>query len=108
MAENIAPRSGEFRPKPPRASAAPVCGEGCRVPAATSATCAGDPHVSAPVAYDGVLLLGFGGPEGQDDVIRSCATSRRAAASPTSASKRSPITTVTSAGCRRSTSTTVS
>ncbi len=69
MAENIAPRSAEFRPKPPRASAAPVCGEGCRVPAATSATCAGDPHVSAPVAYDGVLLLGFGGPEGQDDVI---------------------------------------
>ncbi len=39
MAENIAPRSAEFRPKPPRASAAPVCGEGCRVPAATSATC---------------------------------------------------------------------
>ena len=37
MAENIAPRSAEFRPKPPRASAAPVCGEGCRVPAATSA-----------------------------------------------------------------------
>ncbi|KXZ60465.1 Ferrochelatase [Microbacterium laevaniformans] len=69
MAENIAPRSGEFRPKPPRASAAPVCGEGCRVPAATAATCAGDPHVSAPVAYDGVLLLGFGGPEGQENVI---------------------------------------
>ncbi|ODT23342.1 MAG: ferrochelatase [Microbacterium sp. 69-7] len=69
MAENIAPRSAEFRPKPPRASAAPVCGDGCRVPAATAATCAGDPHVTVPVAYDGVLLLGFGGPEGQDDVI---------------------------------------
>ncbi|EXJ52986.1 ferrochelatase [Microbacterium sp. MRS-1] len=69
MAENIAPRAAEFRPKPPRASAAPVCGDGCRVPAATAATCAGDPHVTVPVAYDGVLLLGFGGPEGQEDVI---------------------------------------
>lgn len=72
MAENIAPRAAgaaPFRPKPARASAAPVCGDGCRVPAATAATCAGEPHVSVPTAYDGVLLLGFGGPEGQDDVI---------------------------------------
>ncbi|CAN7332446.1 ferrochelatase [Microbacterium sp. LjRoot45] len=73
MAENIGaatPATPEgFRPKPPRAQSAPVCGEGCRVPAATPATCAGEPHVSQPVAYDGVLLLGFGGPEGQDDVI---------------------------------------
>ena len=72
MAENITPRAGAaapFRPKPARASAAPVCGDGCRVPAATAATCAGEPHVSVPTAYDGVLLLGFGGPEGQDDVI---------------------------------------
>lgn len=65
MAENIA----GFRPKPPRASAAPVCGDGCRVPAATAATCAGDRFATTPVAYDAVLLLGFGGPEGQDDVI---------------------------------------
>ena len=65
MAENIA----GFRPKPPRASAAPVCGDGCRVPAATTATCAGDRFATTPVAYDAVLLLGFGGPEGQDDVI---------------------------------------
>jgi len=26
-------------------------------------------HVEAPVAYDAVILAGFGGPEGQDDVI---------------------------------------
>ncbi|QOC25064.1 ferrochelatase [Microbacterium hominis] len=72
MAENIAPRAAAaapFRPKPARASAAPVCGDGCRVPAATAATCAGEPHVSVSTAYDGVLLLGFGGPEGQNDVI---------------------------------------
>jgi len=69
MAENIGSAPAGFRPKPPRAQAAPVCGDGCRVPAATSATCAGESHATEPVAYDGVLLLGFGGPEGQDDVI---------------------------------------
>jgi len=77
MAENIGrsvpedfrPQPEGFRPKPPRASAAPPTADGCRVPAATAAACAGDPHATTPVAYDGVLLLGFGGPEGQDDVI---------------------------------------
>ena len=72
MAENIDPGAAareQFRPKPPRAASAPLCGDGCRVPAATAATCAGEPHATAPVAYDAVLLLGFGGPEGQDDVI---------------------------------------
>jgi len=69
MAENIDAVASAFRPKPPRATAASVCGEGCRVPAATPASCAGDAHVSTPTAYEGVLLLGFGGPEGQDDVI---------------------------------------
>jgi len=57
-----------FRPKPPRATAAP-CAAGCAVPAATAATCAGERFATAPVAYHAVLLLGFGGPEGQDDVI---------------------------------------
>ncbi|WP_394278158.1 ferrochelatase [Microbacterium sp.] len=57
-----------FRPKPPRATAA-VAADGCVVPGATEATCDGAPHATAPVAYDGILLLGFGGPEGQDDVI---------------------------------------
>jgi ferrochelatase len=68
MAENL-PSAPVFRPKPPRASAAPLCGDGCRVPAASPAACAGEPHVTEPVSYDAVLLLGFGGPEGQDDVI---------------------------------------
>lgn len=57
-----------FRPKPPRAADA-ACAPGCVVPGATAATCAGDAHATRPIAYDGVLLLGFGGPEGQDDVI---------------------------------------
>lgn len=29
----------------------------------------GAPHIEIPVAYDAILLAGFGGPEGQDDVI---------------------------------------
>ncbi|MEV8266371.1 ferrochelatase [Microbacterium sp. NPDC076911] len=29
----------------------------------------GPAHVEVPVAYDGILLAGFGGPEGQEDVI---------------------------------------
>ncbi len=64
-AENI---GATFRPKPPRASAA-VVADGSVVPGATEAASTGAPHVSAPTAYDGILLLGFGGPEGQDDVI---------------------------------------
>ncbi len=64
MAENI----GRFRPKPPRASHAAVA-DGCRVAGATPASCAGEPHATAPQPYDAILLLGFGGPEGQDDVI---------------------------------------
>ncbi len=39
------------------------------VPSATAAAAAGEPYATAPVAYDGILLLGFGGPEGQDNVI---------------------------------------
>ena len=58
-----------FRPKPPRAHSAPACAEGCVVPGATPAAAGGDPHIEQAVDYDGVLLLGFGGPEGQDDVI---------------------------------------
>ena len=37
--------------------------------AASPAASSGRPHVETPVAYDGILLAGFGGPEGQDDVI---------------------------------------
>ncbi len=39
------------------------------MPSATPAAQAGPEHVEEPVAYDGILLSGFGGPEGQDDVI---------------------------------------
>ncbi|MCS5717484.1 ferrochelatase [Herbiconiux sp. CPCC 205763] len=40
-----------------------------RVPAASPAAADGPEHVTVPVAYDGILLASFGGPEGQDDVI---------------------------------------
>lgn len=74
MAENIGAAAGAtgFRPKPPRATSVPLCGhgdDGCVVPAATAASRAGERHATEPAAYDAVLLLGFGGPEGQDDVI---------------------------------------
>ncbi|ALS57112.1 ferrochelatase [Rathayibacter toxicus] len=36
---------------------------------ATPAAASGPEHVEVPVAYDAILLAGFGGPEGQDDVI---------------------------------------
>ncbi|WP_108717387.1 ferrochelatase [Miniimonas sp. S16] len=39
------------------------------VPYASPAAAAGPEHVEEPVAYDAILLAGFGGPEGQDDVI---------------------------------------
>lgn len=39
------------------------------VPFASAAAASGAPFVEVPVAYDGILLAGFGGPEGQDDVI---------------------------------------
>lgn len=40
-----------------------------KVLAATAAAASGPEHVTEPVAYDAILLAGFGGPEGQDDVI---------------------------------------
>ncbi|MET0295951.1 MAG: ferrochelatase [Microbacterium sp.] len=39
------------------------------VPFASPQAASGAPHVQTPVPYDAVLLAGFGGPEGQDDVI---------------------------------------
>jgi ferrochelatase len=39
------------------------------VPYASPAARPGLPWVAEPVRYDGILLAGFGGPEGQDDVI---------------------------------------
>jgi ferrochelatase len=40
-----------------------------KVLGASAAAAAGPEHVAVPVAYDAILLAGFGGPEGQDDVI---------------------------------------
>jgi protoporphyrin/coproporphyrin ferrochelatase len=42
---------------------------GAGVPFASPAAASGTAYVEEPVAYDAVLLAGFGGPEGQDDVI---------------------------------------
>jgi len=42
---------------------------GQTVLAATPAAASGPEHVEEPTAYDAILLAGFGGPEGQDDVI---------------------------------------
>lgn len=44
-------------------------GAGAPVLAATPAAQQGPEHVEQPVAYDAIVLAGFGGPEGQDDVI---------------------------------------
>lgn len=61
----VAPARGR---KPGPAASAP-CAPGALVPGATPAAQAGAEHVVEPVAYDAILLAGFGGPEGQDDVI---------------------------------------
>ena len=39
------------------------------VPHASAAAAAGAAYIETPVAYDAILLAGFGGPEGQEDVI---------------------------------------
>ncbi|MFE1663539.1 ferrochelatase [Microbacterium sp. P02] len=39
------------------------------VPFASPAASSGRAHIEEPIAYDAILLAGFGGPEGQDDVI---------------------------------------
>ena len=46
-----------------------ITNNGVRVLYATPAAAPGPEHVEEPVAYDAILLAGFGGPEGQDDVI---------------------------------------
>ena len=40
-----------------------------RILASTDAAASGPEHVEVPVPYDAIVLAGFGGPEGQDDVI---------------------------------------
>ncbi|MGO2932007.1 ferrochelatase [Microbacterium sp.] len=54
--------------KPPAASGVHL-EDGSLVPAATEATRQGPEHTTQPMSYDAVLLSGFGGPEGQDDVL---------------------------------------
>ena len=54
--------------KPAPAASAPFA-PGAIVPGATPAAQQGAEHVTEPTAYDAILLAGFGGPEGQDDVI---------------------------------------
>lgn len=50
-------------------SSAPTDAASRTVPFGSPWVQSGSPHVEQPVAYDGILLASFGGPEGQDDVI---------------------------------------
>jgi ferrochelatase len=54
--------SANQHPEPPAATSD-------HVPFSSDAASGGPRHVEVPVAYDALLLAGFGGPEGQDDVI---------------------------------------
>ncbi|MGM7665788.1 ferrochelatase [Microbacterium sp. A93] len=54
--------------KPPAASGVHL-EDGSVVPGATEAAQSGPEHATRPINYDAVLLSGFGGPEGQDDVL---------------------------------------
>lgn len=61
-------QDGRRETKPPRATSIHL-EQGAKVPSATPAAQSGPEHVTEPVAYDAILLSGFGGPEGQDDVL---------------------------------------
>jgi len=54
--------------KPPAATGV-FLETGAAVPSATEATRSGPEHATQPMNYDAILLSGFGGPEGQDDVL---------------------------------------
>ena len=60
--------TGRRETKPPAASTV-YLEPGALVPSATSATRMGPEHTTEPFSYDAILLSGFGGPEGQDDVL---------------------------------------
>jgi ferrochelatase len=53
----------------PAAASAVFYDQGAVVASASPAAASGPAHVEVPTSYDAVLLSGFGGPEGQDDVI---------------------------------------
>lgn len=57
------------RGRKPAPATEAFCASGACVPGATEPAQAGAEHVTEPVAYDAILLAGFGGPEGQEDVI---------------------------------------
>ncbi len=59
-------RAGQTKP----AGASSVyLADGALVPSASAATRNGPEHTMRPVPYDAILLSGFGGPEGQEDVL---------------------------------------
>lgn len=60
--------AADFTDKPVPATGA-YRSPGAAVASATLEAESGAPYIEKPTAYDAVLLLGFGGPEGQDDVI---------------------------------------
>ncbi|MEW1962872.1 ferrochelatase [Microbacterium sp. NPDC077644] len=62
-------RTDARRETKPAAATGAYRAEGALVPSATTATCDGPEHTAVPMPYDGILLSGFGGPEGQDDVL---------------------------------------
>ncbi|WP_433675602.1 ferrochelatase [Microbacterium gorillae] len=63
------PGAAVRRERKPEPATGVHCDPGARVPSATSATADGPEHTTEPFAYDGILLSGFGGPEGQEDVL---------------------------------------
>lgn len=67
-AEAAAAQAATRGRKPAPATSAPFA-PGAVVAGATPPAQSGPEHVEEPVAYDAILLAGFGGPEGQDDVI---------------------------------------
>lgn len=72
MSDTLVPADLATRPggggKPPHAVSVP-CAPDAVVPAATPAARCGAEYVSEPTGYDAVLLLGFGGPEGPEEVM---------------------------------------
>lgn len=63
------PPTGVRRGRKPAPATSIAMAPGALVPAATCAAAQGPVHVEEPVGYDAIVLAGFGGPEGQEDVI---------------------------------------
>lgn len=67
MSDDI--HEGARRETKPSAASSVYLEGGARVPSATESTREGAEHATKAMAYDAILLSGFGGPEGQDDVL---------------------------------------